>query len=158
MTRTPWTGWRRVLARREAAAGAPAAGRAPPGSCRAPSPKRCCARPGSARWRWPWVNRRRVCVGLPARGAPAGPGEQVTPDFVRAAATLAADGTALHHSGAGGTKPWRYWPERPCFDRERLHFPPKNGTINRTIQKRRRRNENKGLRQGSPFVYGGLPP
>lgn len=30
------------------------------------------------------------------------PGEQVTPDFVRAAATLAADGTALHHSGAGG--------------------------------------------------------
>lgn len=29
------------------------------------------------------------------------PGEEVTPDFVRAAAALAADGTALHHSGAG---------------------------------------------------------
>ena len=29
------------------------------------------------------------------------PGEEVTPDFVRAAAALAADGTTLHHSGAG---------------------------------------------------------
>lgn len=29
------------------------------------------------------------------------PGEEVTPDFVRAAAALAADGTALHHSGTG---------------------------------------------------------
>ncbi|EFB75102.1 hypothetical protein SUBVAR_06599, partial [Subdoligranulum variabile DSM 15176] len=29
------------------------------------------------------------------------PGEEVTPAFLEAAAALAADGTALHHTGAG---------------------------------------------------------